>query len=56
VRKDVRAKKLVLAGPGLEATMDIRIYRERPHARKVKRSLERFWTDLQQHLDAKSPH
>jgi DNA-binding transcriptional LysR family regulator len=47
VRKDVRAKKLVLAGLGLEATMDIRIYRERPHSRKVKRSLEQFWSDLQ---------
>ncbi len=27
--------------------MDIRIYRERPSARKVKRSLEQFWADLQ---------
>ena len=47
VRKDVRAKKLVPAGPGLQATLDIRIYRERPNARKVKRSLEQFWADLQ---------
>jgi DNA-binding transcriptional LysR family regulator len=52
VRKDLRAKKLVLAGPGLEATMDIRIYRERPHARKVKRSLEQFWADLQTRVGA----
>ena len=52
VRKDVRAKKLVLAGPGLEATMDIRIYRERPHARKVKRSLEQFWADLHTRVGA----
>jgi len=47
VRKEVRAKKLVLAGQGLEAALDIRIYRERPSARKVKRAVEQFWADLQ---------
>jgi LysR family transcriptional regulator, hypochlorite-specific transcription factor HypT len=52
VRKEVRAKKLVLAGQGLEATLDIRIYRERPHARKVKRALEQFWSDLQTRVGA----
>ena len=52
VRKDVRAKKLVLAGHGLEAELDIRIYRERPSARKVKRALEQFWADLQGRLGA----
>jgi DNA-binding transcriptional LysR family regulator len=55
VRKDVQAKKLVPAGEGLEAALDIRIYRERPNARKAKRALEKFWTDLQRHLQAKSP-
>ncbi|QCB48160.1 LysR substrate-binding domain-containing protein [Hydrogenophaga sp. PAMC20947] len=55
VRKDVQAKKLVPAGEGLEAALDIRIYRERPNARKAKRALEKFWTDLQRHLLAKSP-
>jgi DNA-binding transcriptional LysR family regulator len=50
VRKDVQAKKLVSAGDGLETALDIRIYRERPNARKAKRQLERFWTDLQNHL------
>ena len=54
VRKDVQAKKLVSAGEGLEAALDIRIYRERPNARKAKRALEKFWTDLQRHLQAKS--
>ena len=54
VRKDVQAKKLVSAGEGLEAALDIRIYRERPNARKAKRALEKFWADLQRHLQAKS--
>jgi len=55
VRKDVRAKKLVSAGEGLETALEIRIYRERPNARKAKRPLEKFWSDLQQHLEAKAP-
>ena len=55
VRKDVQAKKLVSAGEGLETALDIRIYRERPNARKAKRALEKFWTDLQRHLQAKAP-
>jgi DNA-binding transcriptional LysR family regulator len=50
VRKDVRAKKLVSAGDGLETALDIRIYRERPNARKAKRALEKFWQDLQTRL------
>ena len=54
VRKDVRAKKLVAAGEGLETALEIRIYRERPSARKAKRQLEKFWSDLQQHLEAKA--
>jgi DNA-binding transcriptional LysR family regulator len=54
VRKDVRAKKLVSAGDGLETALEIRIYRERPNARKAKRQLEKFWGDLQQHLEAKA--
>ncbi len=54
VRKDVRAKKLVSAGEGLETALDIRIYRERPNARKAKRALEKFWADLQRHLQAKA--
>ncbi|MEZ5707078.1 MAG: LysR substrate-binding domain-containing protein [Burkholderiaceae bacterium] len=54
VRKDVRAKKLVPAGEGFETALDIRIYRERPNARKAKRQLEKFWSELQQHLEAKA--
>lgn len=55
VRKEVASKKLVLAGEGLETTLEIRIYRERLNARKPKRALEKFWTDLQQHLEARAP-
>jgi DNA-binding transcriptional LysR family regulator len=50
VRKDVRAKKLVPAGTGFETALDIRIYRERPSARKAKGPVEKFWADLQTHL------
>jgi LysR family transcriptional regulator, hypochlorite-specific transcription factor HypT len=54
VRKDVKAKKLVSAGEGLETALEIRMYRERPNARKGKRQLEKFWSDLQQHLQSKA--
>jgi LysR family transcriptional regulator, hypochlorite-specific transcription factor HypT len=54
VRKEVRARKLVPAGGGLETELDIRIYRERPSARKAKGPVEKFWADLQAHL-ARSP-
>jgi hypothetical protein len=37
-----------------ETTLDIRIYRERPSARKAKGPVEKFWSDLQNHLDAAS--
>lgn len=50
VRKEVRSKELVPAGGGLQTELDIRIYRERPTARKAKGTLERFWSDLQAHL------
>ena len=52
VRKEVRAKKLVSAGGELEleTELDIRIYRERPTARKAKGPVEKFWTDLQRQL------
>ncbi|MDZ4360071.1 MAG: LysR substrate-binding domain-containing protein, partial [Variovorax sp.] len=52
VRKEVRAKKLVSAGEGLETVLDIRIYRERPAARKAKGPVEKFWNDLRQRLEA----
>lgn len=56
VRKEVRARKLVPAGGELEAALDIRIYRERPGTRKAKGPVEKFWTDLQAHLERAAPH
>jgi DNA-binding transcriptional LysR family regulator len=50
VRRELRSKRLVSAGEGLETTLDIRIYRERPGTRKAKGSLDAFWNDLQTHL------
>ena len=57
VRKDVQSGKLVSAGSGLDMTLDIRIYRERPGGRAgsaggtpSKRAVDRFWDDLQRHL------
>lgn len=50
VRRELRSKRLVSAGAGLETTLDIRIYRERPGTRKAKGSLDAFWNDLQTHL------
>ncbi|WP_300651305.1 LysR substrate-binding domain-containing protein [Hydrogenophaga sp.] len=52
VRNEVAARKLVSAGGGLETALDIRIYRERPAARKAKGPVEKFWSDLQQRLGA----
>jgi LysR family transcriptional regulator, hypochlorite-specific transcription factor HypT len=52
VRNEVAARKLVSAGGGLETSLDIRIYRERPTARKAKGPVEKFWIDLQQRLGA----
>ena len=50
VRRELRSKRLVSAGQGLETTLDIRIYRERPGTRKAKGSLDAFWNDLERHL------
>jgi len=52
VRNEVAARKLVSAGGGLETSLDIRIYRERPTARKAKGPVEKFWSDLQHRLGA----
>ncbi|WP_066267090.1 LysR substrate-binding domain-containing protein [Hydrogenophaga palleronii] len=51
VRKEVRARKLVPAGGSLETALDIRLYRERPVARKAKGPVEKFWNDLRQQLE-----
>ena len=52
VRNEVAARKLVSAGGGLETALDIRIYRERPVARKAKGPVEKFWSDLHQRLES----
>jgi len=51
VRKEVRARKLVSAGGGLEAELDIRIYRARPlDSQKGKRTVQVFWARLAESL------
>jgi DNA-binding transcriptional LysR family regulator len=53
VRKDLRARRLVPAAAeqGLELTMDVRIYRERPEvARHPKRGVQSLWEHLRQPL------
>ena len=52
VRNEVAARKLVSAGGDLETSLDIRIYRERPAARKAKGPVEKFWNDLRQRLES----
>lgn len=64
VQKDIQSGKLVSAGAGLDMTLDIRIYRERPgvrlHERSADRSsapqapraVDRFWDDLKRQLDS----
>lgn len=52
VRNEVATRKLVSAGGDLETSLDIRIYRERPAARKAKGPVEKFWNDLRQRLEA----
>jgi DNA-binding transcriptional LysR family regulator len=48
VKKELRAKKLVSAGPGLEMTLDLRVYRERPSARAVaKGPVQALWQYLE---------
>ena len=63
VQKDIQSGKLVSAGSGLDMTMDIRIYRERPGVRLPERghdristaahsprAVDRFWDDLKQQI------
>jgi LysR family transcriptional regulator, hypochlorite-specific transcription factor HypT len=52
VRNEVAGRKLVSAGGGLETSLDIRIYRERPTARKAKGPVEKFWSDLHHRLES----
>ncbi len=51
VRREVKARKLVSAGDGLDMPMDIRLYRERTPPGKGKRAVAKFWDDLQQALN-----
>ena len=51
VRREVKARKLVSAGEGLDMPMDIRLYRERTPPGKGKRAVARFWDDLQRVLN-----
>jgi LysR family transcriptional regulator, hypochlorite-specific transcription factor HypT len=50
VKKELRAKKLAIAGQGLEMTMDIRAYREKPHhpeaAKGIKTTAQALWDYL----------
>jgi LysR family transcriptional regulator, hypochlorite-specific transcription factor HypT len=50
VKKELRAKKLAVAGQGLEMTMDIRAYREKPHhpeaAKGAKTTAQALWDYL----------
>lgn len=56
VRREVRAKKLVSAGGGLEAELDIRLYRTRPlDAQKGKRAVQVFWNRLAESLARQKP-
>ncbi|MCB4363694.1 LysR family transcriptional regulator [Hydrogenophaga taeniospiralis] len=51
VRKEVRAKKLVSAGGGLETELDIRLYRARTlDPQKGKRAVQQFWNRLSETL------
>ena len=54
VKKEVRTKKLVSAGSGLEMTMDVRVYRERPTAKDAGKShAQELWTYLQSQAGAR---
>lgn len=48
VKKELRAKKLVKAGSGLEMMLDLRVYRERPTIKKAaKAQAQALWGYLQ---------
>ena len=48
VKKEVRSKKLVSAGAGLDMLMEVRIYRERPSGKAAPKSLaQALWSYLQ---------
>jgi DNA-binding transcriptional LysR family regulator len=48
VKKELRVKKLVSAGAGLEMTMDLRVYRERPTTKAAaKTPAQALWAYLE---------
>jgi DNA-binding transcriptional LysR family regulator len=48
VKKELRAKKLMSAGPGLEMTLEIRVYRERPGGKDSPKSpAQTLWQYLE---------
>ncbi|MES2977130.1 MAG: LysR substrate-binding domain-containing protein [Pseudomonadota bacterium] len=48
VKKELRARRLISAGPGLEMVMDVRIYRERPSGKQpVKSAAQLLWSFLE---------
>ncbi len=54
VRKEVQAKTLVSAGTGLDLSLDVRIYRERPSAKVVPTHQARaLWNELQLQVTSK---
>ncbi|MDP1740403.1 MAG: LysR substrate-binding domain-containing protein [Polaromonas sp.] len=56
VKKELRAKKLVSAGEGLEMTMDVRVYRERPAGKDVAKSpAQALWQFLESQSLARPP-
>jgi DNA-binding transcriptional LysR family regulator len=58
VKKEVRAKKLVSAGTGLDMLMEVRIYRERPGGKAAPKSqAQALWNYLQaQPVPKAAPH
>ncbi|MDO9258492.1 MAG: LysR substrate-binding domain-containing protein, partial [Polaromonas sp.] len=56
VKKELRAKKLVSAGEGLEMTMDLRVYRERPTSKVAAKSpAQALWHYLESQAQPKTP-
>ncbi len=53
VKKELRTKKLVRTGPGLEISLEIRAYREKPHGKSTSRSpAQNLWSFLQAPVQA----
>lgn len=54
VKKELRYRKLVSAGSGLDITMEVRVYRERPTARHAAKSpAQDLWVYLQSQAGSK---